>query len=90
MESLDESIGLWMVGRRRQVSYAPYFGELLEQSRLELDASVGCDGRWNSVVLHPTMGERVEDRLGGHIHHWNCYGLAGESVHVREEILVAV
>ena len=67
MESLDHSIGLWMVGGGHDDLNPPGLRQLLEQSGRKLGSSVGCDNCRNSKVLDPSNDKSVDDRLGGYV-----------------------
>ena len=67
METLHKAISFRMIGGREDVFDPPSFGELLEEMRTELRTSVRSDRSWNAELLHPAVGEGVEDRLGGDV-----------------------
>ena len=64
MKSLDQPIGLGMVGSRHLAFDAPGLGELGEEGRGELGTSVCGYCRWYTEVLNPSICEGVYDAFG--------------------------
>ena len=81
MHSLDEAVGLRMVGGRHDQFDAPKTVQLSEEIRRELGSSVCRYRRRNPEMLHPTVAEGVCDRLGGDVSHWDGYWPSREAIH---------
>ena len=90
METLDETVGLWVIRRCHDYLDAPMLRQLLENVRRKLGPSVRGDGRRDSEGLNPAVGKSVDDGLGCNVRHRNRHWPSSEAIDGRQQISKSV